>query len=80
MRDTARMSSSSEVARVRARCVGGPAHGDLLDLEITPADPKAVAPIRALGGSALAERYRLVDERTTTGEPILVYVGEPREP
>jgi hypothetical protein len=80
MADTARMSSSDmAMQRVRTRCVGGPKNGITYDLELSPDDTEALQAMRARGGTMLSDRYRLVEQRTTMGERILVYIGEPQE-
>jgi hypothetical protein len=58
---------------------GRPRYGTLYDLEVAPHDREGLEAMKARGGTTLAERYRLIDRETTTGERILVYIGEPRE-
>ncbi len=66
-------------SHVLARCVGGPRNGDLCNLDVESTDARGMKAIAACGGRLLAERYRLIGMRTTTGERILVYIGEPPE-
>ena len=75
--NTAHMNSVN-LGHVCARCVGGPRNGDTYDLDVEPADTSGIQAMIASGGRSLAERYRLIDQETTTGERILVYIGEPR--
>jgi hypothetical protein len=54
-------------------------NGDLCTLELQATDPTGARAVTTYGGRSMAERYRLISERTTAGERILVYVGEPPE-
>ncbi|MGH2364860.1 MAG: hypothetical protein ACRDHX_09450 [Chloroflexota bacterium] len=68
---------SSTPTHIRARCVGGPRNGDLMLLLATKDDPDGVKSLQYHEGTIFTERYHLVDQETTAGERILVYVGEP---
>ena len=73
------MSSDSGSIRVRTRCVGGPQNGIVYDLALSPSEQDQSAALRAQGAGMLSDRYRLTNQMTTTGDRILVYIGEPPE-